>query len=931
MDHQKAWLAIAREKKKRDVSPRYVQWIIPLLLLLLVTGAGPEASERWIEVRPNQEEGLQVSPRSVVATTFRVTNRGIERREFIPEIRLPPGWTPITRGFPFDLGASAGDIHFVSFFVPQSALAGVYEVTYLVKDRKTPSMSDAYTILVRVIPLIKIKAEVLQAPEYVIAGHVYQTSFVVSNESNVEANVRIMVNCSDDLTLTVDVNDLKLGAGKAGEVHVTAVTDRYVRSRTKVNLHLAAEVIEDPNVRAHALTSVEIVPRISLYDDRYHRIPGEITLRWATEQEREDTTGFQADISGRGSIDEAGAHHVEYHITVPDSGYESIYSDYEEYLFGYRGSGREIHLGDRVFSLSPLTENYLYGRGIMGNQSLGRFTLNAYHMKTRRLIPQRQQTAGHLDYAIQENHRIAFNYLHKGEDGGEGEGIMSLHGMSKPMKDMDVEGEYGTTGDDHAFLLKCSGYQRRMFYHLRFIHADPEFSGYYSDTDMFSTGFTLSLSERVSLNTYHRRDLNNLDKDPNRGSSFQDIAQGLGLKFHLRTGMDLSLDWRYHERTDRLPSPVSDYHENGISIGFWYNLARMNIFSSVEFRRTGDRLNDRAVDSEHYMLSAFIRPLDALTCKGYLYWDGDRDVSGRPRNRMTTGVGVYYRLLKRTSMNLNYQVNDYSESDDGREFLEAVVEHLNKNRTSLSAFGRHIAYGRPGRNDETLVMIGYKIPFGIPVKRIKDIGGIRGQIFSNETGEGIPDVILNLNGVAAVTDRRGRFLFPSMQPGTFYVGIDRTGLDPNTIPMVKMPMIVSVEGGKDTMVEIPVIRSASLSGQVLLYTWEGDKLLFNKEQDLVEKGGLENVIVELTNGSDTHRCLTGYQGKFSFEDLKPGTWTLAIPGLNLPEYHYVEQGGEEFELAPGQKASMSVRVLPRDRRIKFIQEGGTVTEEGSPK
>ncbi|MGA1794769.1 MAG: hypothetical protein ACMUIL_02820 [bacterium] len=916
-------------RKKRDVLPPYVKWIVLSLLVLLLAGAGLEASERWIEVRPNQEEAFLVLPRSVVATTFRVTNKGTERREFVPEIRLPPGWIPLTKGFPFELDASASDIHFVSFFVPQSALAGAYEVTYLVEDREVPSMSDAYTILVRVIPLIRIKAEVLHSPEYVIAGHEYRAAFAVTNESNVEANVRIMVNCSDDLPMTVDVNQLKLGAGEAGEVMVTGVTERETASRTKVNMHLVAEVIEDPNVRVHALASAEIVPRISLHNDRYHRIPGEITLRWATEQEGEDTTGFQADISGRGSIDEAGVHQVEYHMTVPDHGYESIYSDYDEYLFGYRTSGHEVYLGDRVFSLSPLTENYLYGRGIMGNRSDGRFTLSAYHMKTRRLIPERQQTAGHVGYAFRENQHIALNYLHKGEDGGEGEGIVSLHGISKPMKDMDVEAEYGTTGSDHAYLLKCSGYRTRTFYHLKFIHADPDFKGYYKDADMFSTGFTLSLSDQLSLNAYFRRDLNNLDKDPNRGSSFRDTAHGLGLKFRPTRQVDLSLDWRYHERTDRLPSPVSDYRENGVSIGMWYNLARMNLFSSAEFRRTGDRLDDRAVGSQHYMLSAFFRPTDAFTCKGYLYWDSDKEVSGIPRNRMTTGVGMHYRLLKRTSLNLNYQVNEYRESDDGREFLEIIVDHVNKNRTRLSALGRHIAYGEPGRNDETLVMLEYTIPFGLPIKRRRDIGGIKGEIFSNEMGEGVPNIVLNLSGADAVTDRRGRFFFPSVQPGDLYLGLDRTGLDPNTIPMVKMPMSVSVEGGKDTLVEIPMIRSASLAGQVLLYTWEGDEVLFNKEQKLVEKDGLENVVVELTNGSDTHRCLTGSHGRFSFEDLKPGTWTLTIPISYLPQYHYVEHGGDTFELAPGQKRSMSVRILPRDRRIKFIQQGGTVTEEGS--
>ena len=73
--------------------------------------------------------------------------------------------------------------------------------------------------------------------------------------------------------------------------------------------------------------------------------------------------------------------------------------------------------------------------------------------------------------------------------------------------------------------------------------------------------------------------------------------------------------------------------------------------------------------------------------------------------------------------------------------------------------------------------------------------------------------------------------------------------------------------------------------------------------------------------------LTDRKGRFSFDDVRPGQWTLAVHADNLPEYHYLEKDTFEIELAPGDKKELLVRVLPRKRTIQVIEEGGTLIEE----
>ena len=66
---------------------------------------------------------------------------------------------------------------------------------------------------------------------------------------------------------------------------------------------------------------------------------------------------------------------------------------------------------------------------------------------------------------------------------------------------------------------------------------------------------------------------------------------------------------------------------------------------------------------------------------------------------------------------------------------------------------------------------------------------------------------------------------------------------------------------------------------------------------------------------------------FTFDDVRPGQWTLAVHADNLPGYHYFEKDTFEIELAPGEKKEMLIRVLPRKRTIQIIKEGETLLEE----
>ncbi len=239
-------------------------------------------------------------------------------------------------------------------------------------------------------------------------------------------------------------------------------------------------------------------------------------------------------------------------------------------------------------------------------------------------------------------------------------------------------------------------------------------------------------------------------------------------------------------------------------------------------------------------------------------------------------------------------------------------------------------------------MLSYTIPFGIPVGRKKSIGAIEGLVCDQKTGQGIANVILRLNGASAVTDSRGNFTFPALKPGTFYLDIDRGSIGYGRIPSRKTPFTVDIAGGKTHQVRIEITKNAAVQGQIMRYEFAGKNNVTksfniagtnksaagkNGSGKFQEALGLANVMLELKSETEILRVVSDLQGKFIFDELRPGNWVLTVDAANLPEHHYLKKNRFEIEVKSGALRQMQIRVLPRKRVIRMIDQGAILVEE----
>jgi hypothetical protein len=992
---------------------------VRILLHLLVIALGvwgaelAQAAGEGVTVRPGGAELLEAEPRQIVTATFRVTNTSEKRREFTAQVGLPADWKLITTEFPFELDPQRAEVRLVSFFVPRTTLAGRYPVTYAVQDRTVPSVRDRFAITVAVRPMGELGIRLLETPQTVIAGEDYKATFVVANQGNVAAGIELSVRSANQLPAAPDTEACILRPAESRAISVTVKTNPQLRQKMRHSLKLIAKApeLKKEGVQVEATSWVEIVPRISGAEDAYLRLPVQLTLRSVWESKPSTSLGpgprhgggFQMELSGRGPLDEAGKENLEFLFRGPDLTDESVYGSRDEYRVSYWRKDCELHLGDRVYALTPLTELSTYARGAEAKLRLDRFTLGGYTAETHWEEPRERQTAAYAQYQIDQQSSLTLAYLRKTLEGTgkgdryvlperpeggfaqnvpvpfsgrgppEGEAV-TLRGQFRPFQHLGADLELGWGRNDAegshgaglAYRAELEGQLGRALCQLRLIHAGPDYPGYYNDMDFVSASVAAPLWGRLGIHADYRREQDNLNRDPVLGSAPLDTYRRIGLDYRFRTGTYLSLDFQNRTREDRIPSPRFSDEEETVGLTLAHHFHRLSLAFSAERGKTWDHLAGRSTELQQYRLSTYWTPSGSLSFSSYLEYRDDGDLRTEKNRSVTAGLTTSWRLTDRTALVLDARRSDFQQAFDGnRDVFELRLTHLLASKARLSLAARHTSWRGADEGRETAVMLEYSIPLGLPLGRRKSVGAIKGRVYDEETGKGIPNTVLRLSGATAVSDGSGNYIFPSVRPGTYYLAADTQSLGIEKVPNQKLPKPIAVAGGEDSEADIGITRSATLSGRVAVYRPNETSItlpvprrepiagdgrcpavatvgpadsatvgLPNRARSdeptvaqLVEAGGVPNVFLELADGTEVQRCMTDANGAFSFASLRPGKWTLKAQASNLPEHHILEGSTLEVSLEPGQAKTLLVRVLPKRRPIRIVESGGTLTEE----
>jgi uncharacterized protein (DUF2141 family) len=425
----------------------------------------------------------------------------------------------------------------------------------------------------------------------------------------------------------------------------------------------------------------------------------------------------------------------------------------------------------------------------------------------------------------------------------------------------------------------------------------------------------------------------------------------------LPTGTHLSLAYEDFQKKDRMTGfNQFNFQERFFTLGVgqsfkWASLQCYMNKGVMDNNLTGSR--NTPVSNYSIYASFYPTAWQAYSLYGRTGQDLYNDNPQRSKSAGVTGTWRY----KQANLNLNYQINEvttdtYQRTNDpmvnfdgstttfsGRtEVLLSSLNYTLQNDHIFSIRGYWINNRNEGGSfQESSFLLTYTIPLGIPVRKKKGIGGIRGTV-SDGQGKPLQQVVVEVGGLTAVTDDAGNFTFPGFKPGTYYLGVAQGSIGMGRITSEKTPRPIEVKGGETSQVSIRITPSCRVTGRLSLREPDSDgnvrtemkqdpagKFSLKGQEGVADKDKsalkLVNILVEISRGEESIRQVTDDKGRFSFYDLRPGIWTVKVAADNLPAYHYVEKESYQVELKGGEEQVIDIQVLPRVRKIQMIDEG----------
>ena len=935
------------------------------LLLAGLGAARAQDPDTGLRVRTVRTGAAEAKPLTTVTLVFLVVNGTDRAHEVAPRLELPEGWTAVIDETPYRLGAGERSVRLISVAVPGRAPMGTYRIGYAYEAADDATLAGRAEAEIRVLLDAGLAVETAETHRLAIAGDKCRSSFIVTNRSNTPLDVDLQV-LSNGPGVGQDARSVKLGAGESRTVAVTIGTDprQAQRLSQQVQLTAVARVPGDGRVGAAASTEFEIIPRVSGKRDYFDRLPAEagFSAIGAT-----GVPGYgQFKLAGAGTLDPEGLHRLDFSFRGPGRriGRDLTYPfglQPDEYRLSYASPDLNVLAGDGTYSLTRLTETGNYGRGLDVGAELGRWSVRGYAERVLLRTETASEQAFQLGWSPDGGTRFNLSYLSRRDPERPAAGrLLSLQSrLARKAFHLDFEYSTDVSGADgfrpagSAFWIEGGLRTKRWNSEFDVIRAGAGYHGYFRDLNYASAEGSYAASDKWGVQASFRDQKTHTALGPYI-QPFADATFQAGAYYRGIPRLSLSLDERVHDHRDLSGAAAYDYRDSTLRLGAFFYTGTFSLQNFVDLGRTFNRLTREAERLTEYTVSGNYLALGRISLAAYVHYrDQNESFTGEKFRRldMNFSAGLHWGRFDLESFYRTAVLHDlFDQALSRQNFVDPAFLLSN-----CDTFGIDLKYrfksgpavgfrvqkvinpfwdGQPRR--AIVSLFEFTVPVGVPVARKRTVGMLRGRIFEADGGQGVPGVIVRMNDLATVTGPKGDYVFNGLVPGSYVLTLEDRRTGSGRVAVEKLPLAVTVEGGRKLDLPIGLTAGASIGGRVAIYdsgngTWgqtvrkdpgpRTDQV--EAAPQLVERAPLAGAVVELRGEGDAFEQVTGADGRFLFEGLRPGAYTLRVLDDALPESHVFERDSFELVLKPGAREELGVRVVPVVRTLELI-DGGEV-------
>ena len=871
-----------------------------------------------LEVKLLNEKRKEMAAGSTSNVLIMFINHSDTLKEVQIKLNTPDSsWRQVANYISTQIEKNSSINKIISIHIPENIKSGDYSIELDVFDNHGGSPVGKVSIPIFVLPRFEIVVEKLKVPRYLFSGDTLGVKFLIRNLSNLD--VKVIANIINDKK--PETRNFRIPKDSSIITNLSVSVSKSLSSYTQYNVNLSASITDKPEMESSVAYSFDIIPSANEKFDGYNRMPVKITGILVSDNRNEKRNyGSMFDIRGGGILNETKNRRVEFHLRGPDRSGNPILGLNDEYSLTYSTPKTEISLGDNNYSLSDLTESSRSGRGIELRHIFGKLSVGSFFNLPRYYPGIKQIFSLFTSYKINQKTRFDIGYLNKLNAENKIAHLMTISGFIKPFSWLNSEIELAT-GQKMNQLTKAYratfNINNAIFSsHFSFIHADPGFPGYISNSSYISSGLTANLKKKVSLSLNYDFNRSNLALDTLYANAPYSKNLNVFTSYRMSPNNSISIGAFITGLEDRAAKPLFNYKKYTGRFMIQSTLRRITLNIQGEFGKIINKLVVNNGDLTNFYNANFSMKYTfspSISTNGFINYQGGKQYLITGFQRFYYGGSFQASLNKKTYVSFDYQ-NNYELKEYYRDrSLLSLQLHEQLNRNNEIELGTNYNLVKNSLNKKELsIQFRYTCTINIPLSKKNNVGSLTGKVI-NIGIEHIDGIMLNLNGNIAMTDKNGDFEFPMVKVGTYILVMDESNVGLNAIASEPGPYRVTIEHGKTTLFEITLTRSARIKGLLVIREDEknGQKGYYPVKEDI------ENLIIEASNGTETFRVLTGRDGAFSFEDLRPGSWHIKIYPNGIPQGYHLEKDQFNFNLLSGKEETLDVVIQKKSRVIKL--------------
>lgn len=869
-------------------------------------------------------------PGTSTSIPFSLENNSLENKVYdISVTTSSPLITPILAKGEFQIQSHEASVYLVPLRISTEAVQGDYSIVLHITDRST-GLIFTKASQIKVSASRKLSLTALDSPEFIRAGETIRASFLLKNNGNTTENLTLE---SKNALVDHDASII-LAPNESKVITIHKKTNPEVGQNEFQNLNLSVYSKDNPKENQSVYISTQVISVQPASLDIYHRIPVVASLSFiGMKNMGVYHDGFQGEIYGKGTLDKENKNQIEFHAATHNPIEFNTFTQYEEYFVNYKRDKLFVHLGDKTYSSSYLTEFARYGRGAEIRYDFNKISLGGFYNHPRFFRDIKDEFNIYSAFKIRKESEISVGYLYKipMKENSDFRNIQldsEAHlpyakGKFKVSKNINLSGEfaYSTTkkNEGTAYMAQAEVNFEKLNGNLMYMKASPQFAGYFTNTSTFSGYLQYRVSKKINVFANYMEDAKNFQRDTLfLAAPYRKYFQ-YGIQYKYLSNGFIMLNNGYQKYQDRLEPKQFDYYERFLRVSVDQHIGIFQVNLEGQFGKTDNYLTGFNGNSTLYSANlSFEKFKTSFNVFGSYAMTSRYQLQNQ--KQLYYGARVFSRFSDKTSLSIFYQ-NNYMPEEyfKDRNLFELLFHQQLFPGNDLDLSGRYsLQRGQIGDKDFIFSMR-YTWRPNIPVQRTAEYVSLSGNI--NTLGikkkEGIR---LMLGSYLSVTDKEGNYLFKNVIPGNYFLELDRSTIEINDIPTLSIPAALSLNN-KENIFNFGLTTAANIQGYIQLSeTEEKNQTDIETLQTKKGKNKRESIIVEAIGNDQTFRKICFIGEAFDFTYLRPGDWTVKLYRNGLDKRYKISTDKFQITLKPSEIKKLNIQIVKQQIEIKYQQE-----------